>query len=153
MRRSSRRTGGLAPLQETSNVCVAQGLSTSSTFPPLSGSSAATEDATRASKSKYFNFVRESCLNTLFRFMHSECFEVWQDNILAFTSKLKDGGKRGKQQWTEKQKVSLENEDPSFLLLPKIIFSLSQAGQPLEDACLPSGSGSMRLSLWRGELP
>ena len=38
--------------------------------------------------------------------MHTECFELWQDNILAFVSKLKDGGKRGKQQWTEKQKVS-----------------------------------------------
>ena len=47
--------------------------------------------------------------------MHSECFEVWQDNILAFTSKLKDGGKRGKQQWSEKQKVRI----PSF----KIIFA------------------------------
>ena len=44
--------------------------------------------------------------------MHSECFEVWQDNILAFTSKLKDGGKRGKQQWSEKQKVSLDNSLP-----------------------------------------
>ena len=43
----------------------------------------------------------------MFRFMHSECFEVWQDNILAFTSKLKDGGKRGKQQWSEKQKVRM----------------------------------------------
>ena len=81
--------------------------------------------------------------------MHSECFEVWQDNILAFTSKLKDGGKRGKQQWSEKQKVSLENS----LLLPKIIFFLSQAGQPVEAACLPSGSGSLCLPLWRGELP
>ena len=50
--------------------------------------------------------------------MHSECFEVWQDNILAFTSKLKDGGKRGKQQWTDKQKVSLVN--PSFSLQDKI---------------------------------
>ena len=75
--------------------------------------------------------------------MHSECFEVWQDNILAFTSKLKDG-KRGKQ-----QKVSLENS----LLLPKIIFFLSQAGQPVEAVCLPSGSGSLCLPLWRGELP
>ena len=75
--------------------------------------------------------------------MHSECFEVWQDNILAFTSKLKDGGKK------QKQKVSLENS----LLLPKIIFFLSQAGQPVEAACLPSGSGSLCLPLWRGELP
>ena len=49
------------------------------------------------------------CSNSisLVRFMHSECFEVWQDNILAFTSKLKDGGKRGKQQWSEKIKVSV----------------------------------------------
>ena len=71
------------------------------------------EDATRASKSKNHPLVFQLHLrivffntNTLFRFMHSECFEVWQDNILAFTSKLKDGGKRGKQQWSEKQKVS-----------------------------------------------
>ena len=49
------------------------------------------------------------CSNSisLVRFMHSECFEVWQDNILAFTSKLKDGGKRGKQQWSDKMKVSV----------------------------------------------
>ena len=46
-------------------------------------------------------------LFTLLRFMHSECFEVWEDNILAYTSKLKDGGKRGKQQWSEKQKVRM----------------------------------------------
>ena len=34
--------------------------------------------------------------------------EVWEDNILAFTSKLKDGGKRGKQQWSDKMKVSVK---------------------------------------------
>jgi len=54
--------------------------------------------------------VRLECSNgrcNQSKFMHSECFEVWQDNILAFTSKLKDGGKRGKQQWTEKQKGNL----------------------------------------------
>ena len=38
--------------------------------------------------------------------MHTDCFEVWQDNLLAFLSKLKDGGKRGKQ-WSDKQKVSV----------------------------------------------
>ena len=50
----------------------------------------------------FFDFYSFASL----RFMHTECFELWQDNILAFVSKLKDGGKRGKQQWTEKQKVS-----------------------------------------------
>ena len=50
----------------------------------------------------FFDFYSFASL----RFMHVECFELWQDNILAFVSKLKDGGKRGKQQWTEKQKVS-----------------------------------------------
>ena len=109
-RRSSRRTGGLAPLQKTSNVCVAQGQSTSSTCPPLYDWSAAMADAARASKSKNHPLL-SSCSNTitLFRFMHSECFEVWEDNILAFTSKLKDGGKRGKQQWSDKMKVSVKN--------------------------------------------
>lgn len=38
--------------------------------------------------------------------MHTDCFEVWQDNLLAFLHKLKDGGKRGKQ-WSDKQKVSV----------------------------------------------
>ena len=59
--------------------------------------------------------------------MHSECFEVWQDNILAFTSKLKDGGKRGKQQWSDKMKVSVKNAIPqktcSFLTSRRMSFS------------------------------
>ena len=44
--------------------------------------------------------------NLIPRFMHSDCFEVWQDNLLAFLNKLKDGGKRGKQ-WSDKQRVSV----------------------------------------------
>jgi len=50
--------------------------------------------------------VRLECSNqhcTQSRFMHTDCFEVWQDNLLAFLNKLKDGGKRGKQ-WSDKQK-------------------------------------------------
>ena len=60
---------------------------------------------------KRITLLSSSCSDsiTLLRFMHSECFEVWEDNILAFTSKLKDGGKRGKQQWSDKMKVSVKN--------------------------------------------
>ena len=42
--------------------------------------------------------------NEIFRFMHRECFEVWQEGILLYISKL-EGGKRSKH-WSEKQRVS-----------------------------------------------
>ena len=119
MRRSSRQTDGLALLQKTSNVFEARGRSTSSTCRPQCGWSAVMADVTRASKSKN---QQPYCFNsiTLLRFMHAECFEVWQDNILAFISKLKDGGKRGKQQWSEKQKVILrKNPILVIIFLPK----------------------------------
>ena len=37
--------------------------------------------------------------------MHRECFEVWQENILAYIGKL-EGGKRSKH-WSDKQRVSV----------------------------------------------
>ena len=85
-------------------------------------------DAIRASKSKNHPLFLVLNSITLVRFMHSECFEVWQDNILAFTSKLKDGGKRGKQQWSDKMKVStVKNAIPqktcSFLTSRRMSFS------------------------------
>jgi len=66
--------------------------------------------------------VRLECSNgrcNQSKFMHLECFELWQDNILAFVSKLKDGGKRGKQQWTEKQKASLWRQ-PNYHLAVEV---------------------------------
>ena len=41
----------------------------------------------------------------MFRFMHRECFEVWQEGILAYIGKL-EGGKRSKH-WSDKQRVSV----------------------------------------------
>jgi len=52
--------------------------------------------------------VRLLCSNThctQSRFMHRECFEVWQESILNFLGNLKNGGKRNRQ-WTEKQRTA-----------------------------------------------
>ena len=38
------------------------------------------------------------------RFMHSECFEVWQNNLLSQLNKTKEGQKKLRN-WSEKQKL------------------------------------------------
>ena len=38
------------------------------------------------------------------RFMHRECFEVWQESVLNYLNKLKDGQKKTRN-WSDKQKL------------------------------------------------
>ena len=78
----------------------------------------------------------------MYRFMHRECFEVWQDNVLSCISHVKEGGRRCKQM-TDKQRVSL--------LLLLLTPCLPSDHEPVEAGRLPHGCGGLRLSVWRGE--
>ena len=97
--------------------------------------------------------VKLICNNTACthsRFMHSECFEVWQNNLLSYLNKTKEGQKKLRN-WSEKQKLQNLWKQQGYNLVIDACHCKCGGGSLRKDLnwVPPKPTGSGELTGWK----